>query len=174
VIDENWPAYAELLGVQDWTLTFKAGKLDAGTYGQVQLRYPYKAADIYLDPSELADTDHAKSVLRHELIHVMLADFDDFADALKKSSGLSSDVHYHLADRAFERMVYAVEQLIARLQKRSAVLVNGDKVKVNDGLYQGQSGEVVDDTWSCGQVRVRLESGEERVLSEKWLELNER
>ena len=77
--------YIPLLGLSDWDIRVLVGPNPDGSRrlsGASVSQPAYKAAQLYFDPEQIiASEEDTDSLVRHELIHVLLSPLVDIADA---------------------------------------------------------------------------------------------
>lgn len=91
------------LWIQNWTIDVVYEKLDDGTMGLCTPDPRYRRASISLDLAEIETADKLLEVLRHELIHVVLAPYLAFRRMAyqftpSKEVDDALDVAYQLAE----------------------------------------------------------------------------
>lgn len=112
VIHDNFDSLKRKLNITDWAITVNIGKLADGQAGNCAMQWRYKKATITLDNYEIKDEEEALNVLRHEMIHVMLSDFNNFACAFENEIDMPHSIYMHMVDACQERLVESVERLL--------------------------------------------------------------
>jgi hypothetical protein len=116
LIGKRHSFYRDLLNIREWETTVQTQRLPDGTLGRFDLQFAYHRAIISLDPDQHETEEQLERTLRHELIHVMLSDWDNFAYCVASSEpDIGGELFLALLTNAQERAVSKVEQLVDRL-----------------------------------------------------------
>lgn len=118
IIKENYESLADEIGVGHWEITYDCNALESSEAGRTisgrcRIKPAYDQAAITLDPANLDDEADAIRVLRHELLHVALAPYKLFCEAVGE---------YVVGDERAVRAVdvlweYAQEQAVINLER---------------------------------------------------------
>lgn len=110
----------DALTIPHWRISVDYGPCEDANHGAECSRQPdYYQANITIDPQRMNSTKHVIETLRHELLHVVLADFDLMFDV----SDMSNDATYRLWTHAVERTVATMEKLFHDLTERQLHLL---------------------------------------------------
>lgn len=118
LLDRFFDPMRHTLGIGHYQLNLalkRLGLADSGAVGgMVARRLNYHSADIYLDPENLENPEAFLRTLRHEMIHVLLADFDHFkAMALTAApEGLAREMLETTWTHASELTVLNIERML--------------------------------------------------------------
>src|SRR5262245_40620119 len=118
VVFEHLPALSQRLGLSDWEISLSydstLGTGDNGiTRGECTRLVDYQSAHITLNPEAFNSDELVLSTLRHELFHVVLAEFDLYTSAVDRLDlgARAEDVLDRVRDHAIERCVAALERM---------------------------------------------------------------
>ena len=101
----------DLLYLNDWQINIYYGHLGDNMNGKCERDISYRIADITLDPEELDSKEEVLDVLRHELLHLVIADFDLYKAAIHHNfddNHTFAGLYFHAAERVIgniERMM---------------------------------------------------------------------
>lgn len=121
---------ATALHVREYEVHLRFEPLDDGNPARCEPNCPYLYAVITLDPAQQDDEEQVLNDLRHELLHVVHAEWAVYDNMLKASAGewLSEEV----ADRAYtlasERQVAKLERMLDGLGMTAERLANWNGV----------------------------------------------
>lgn len=120
IVDREVVSLKATFGLSHWTIVVQYQKVSGdipdgfGAPGSCRRLAAYERATITIDPDEIEDRDNLLGVLRHELMHVVLAPFDPYrhfaASFIRKGS--SAEVQEDgVWDHACEQAVRNLERL---------------------------------------------------------------
>lgn len=114
VVDAHMRRLMWRLQVQAWKVDITYGRPGGGRWvASCERAAPYLRATIELDPDAHADEAAVVESLRHELLHLLLAPFDQYRDLV--TCALAPDSPMDEAERGAWR--YAVEQTVGNLER---------------------------------------------------------
>lgn len=98
---------------QQWQVDITVEASDKDASAACETKSMYRKVDLMFDPEKTHNTEQAFSSIRHEMIHVLLAEFDLLYEAIKRVAPASEleilDVLYH---NAHERAVGNIERML--------------------------------------------------------------
>ena len=116
IVEEHINEYAAALQVNTWRI-YVAYEADAKTdwAAQVSLDLDYRIANITFCCNSQTDPDNVRSNLQHELIHILLAPFELYAQSMQpffESNPAAQSVHSRMRTFAGEQMVGNIERAL--------------------------------------------------------------
>lgn len=112
---EAVPTLKRALNLYDWTINFNFGSPDEpGANGQCSIDAAYRTATIRLDPNEIEDRKEVCHVLRHEMLHIVIAEADLGWKAARAALQPISPPTVSAVDEAHE---HGVERAIGALER---------------------------------------------------------
>lgn len=117
LLDDNLEIYKEKVGVVHWDVGIELTELPCDFEAEVRRQEDYRTAHIRFDPSKLCKKSetYVLNILRHELIHLLLAPFDVYGSIVEtfirnyddvKAADLRAYTH------AQEQAVWNIEKLL--------------------------------------------------------------
>lgn len=73
-----------LLGIEEWKIKFRYTKLEDGGMGECRADPVYRKATIVFDLAEHKDKKDLLDTLRHEMLHIVHAEFEHFRDQARE------------------------------------------------------------------------------------------
>lgn len=114
VIDETIKSYQHLFGLDNWTIEIVKAPQDVELANAKTLADPrYNRAVMTLYPRLLTDKPRWESIIIHELIHIVMAWYDYFADNLGKEEKMVDELFFI----ARENSVSQLTSIIMRIKK---------------------------------------------------------
>lgn len=120
IVDANLERLRDELWLSDWKISVEYEPLEGDTAAECRLsNADYNVAVIALDPAQFSNQKQVLQALVHELLHVTLARFDLYRDAVIE---LIPDHVYQDGGGKVEQRLYrhALEQAVEMLQRGAA------------------------------------------------------
>lgn len=116
ILEENLPKMAGLFGLdQDWDYVTYIGKTDnKGHVADCERDVAYQKALLTFDPERHENRADLLDSVRHELLHVLLSEFDVAFNAMKRNPQFSAG-EIGAITIAHERTVKRLERLFSKL-----------------------------------------------------------
>lgn len=116
IVDEHCDWFRYALGLNHWTIHVVYKRLDEGNLGRCYANAKYSEATIELDEEQIPDGEKLLFVLRHELLHVLHADYDLVVEAALKEldSRVAHSLMIHMQHVAQEKVVTMLEGMLDR------------------------------------------------------------
>jgi hypothetical protein len=120
IVAKYAPALMEKLGIPHWSIVFyydlreSTGDGEFAKRGECIRQVRYDRATIRFDPAEFSDEQEVLKILRHELIHVVLAPFDLFwhaAEAHWQDDPVKTEIMNAVWDHVVEQAVINVRRV---------------------------------------------------------------
>ena len=131
LVDSNIPTMMGRLCLGEWTIEVTYEHLE-DCRAEVELRPGHRKVFITMDPQRFDDEDQVLRTLRHELLHVLSAEFDVYRKMVRET----------VASELFRALDYvcthAEEVLTARLER---MLDNGLGISVSELCRKEDDGE---------------------------------
>ena len=124
IIDESGPIMAHFFGLDNWIITYKIHNDSPGM--EVLTRANYREADISVNPIAFFTKNEILDTLRHEHIHILMADIDDMKSIVSciiKEQNMIEAVD-SVFFRSCERVTYCVERWLDRIGLRGEQIIN--------------------------------------------------
>lgn len=138
IIEGESALICRALYLGNWDIKFKTERLEIGVTGRCNADSRYQHATIILDPEQIDDEAEALKVLRHELIHVVLAEFDipfeSARDELQSNEGRR--LLFEIQRNAVERSVVQIERILDHGLGATPLLI-GDMARRVKGEREG-------------------------------------
>lgn len=109
IVDESIRPLRSALGLQQWTIHVVYEALEEGTRGLCHADPKYYEATIRLDPEQIDHAAGVLDVLRHEMLHIVHAEFQTYR---RQVSELIGEAERRALDHGFDR---ACEDIVHRL-----------------------------------------------------------
>ncbi len=118
IVRENiqWMRYA--LQLNDWTIDIQYGPIEDRrddaffkSHARCTVKARYRKANIEIDPEPMEDEDEVLRALRHELMHILHAEFQTFTE---QANAILSDGQRDILDAAWN---HGAEMLIGNLER---------------------------------------------------------
>lgn len=107
----KWVRWA--LQLQEWQVDISIEVSEKDCAAACDTKSMYRKVDLTFDPEKTHSQEQAFSNLRHEMLHVLLAEFDLLFEAIKRVAPASEleilDVLYH---NAHERAIGNIERML--------------------------------------------------------------
>jgi len=105
-----------LLGIDDWDVVFRYAKLEDGTLGECGVEAVHKSAGITVDIEKHKNKQELLETIRHELIHIMHAEFELYRNAtIKYLTPNMIDMADDIYSIGAEGLVLKVEHMLNKL-----------------------------------------------------------
>jgi len=108
--------WKRLLSIEDWDITIKYKSLPEDELGNCSVVAAHKQASIEIDPKQHKNKELLLLTVRHELLHLVHANFNIYRNAVEGCLGSSTIA---VADTIFETgsedVVLKIENLLKRL-----------------------------------------------------------
>lgn len=118
-VKKHLPGLIELLRLAEWDVAVDViGDEADEDYGRADIRAPYRTAVVTLNAHRLKTIAKVRRVLRHELLHLVLADVDRITFAAeatlsKRGKRMFREVSYQAEEAQVERL----ERILDRLDR---------------------------------------------------------
>ena len=105
---------ATALHVREYHIHLHFDALDEGTSARCEPNCAYLYAEITIDPAQQEDEAQVLNDLRHELLHLVGAEWDVYSNMVKAAAGeaLSEEVEGRAHTLAAERQVAKLERML--------------------------------------------------------------
>lgn len=110
IADENLPRLLWELQLNMWSVRLEVANLD-GLDAQCSFRAEYEQATITIDPSKAHTEEDVLDCLRHELFHLLHADYNLARNMIAE---IVDAKQFNIIDHAFS---YAAEKTVLRLER---------------------------------------------------------
>lgn len=124
IVDRTFWDMQRALGLADWKLKVEWRKLDPNTKGQARLTPRYGHGTVAFDENEHDEEKDLLRSVRHELLHVLVAEHDPLRDVAHclADSKTEHDLVNCTEQECAERMVLQLERTLDGLGLTPAVL----------------------------------------------------
>lgn len=113
-----------LLSLEEWDIQIKYTKMDDGDLGECDVIAAHKVATVVVDIAKHKDANHLLDTVRHELFHIVHAQFEHHRSAVTKF------LTPNMVDTVDDLYMIGAEDLVLKLEhlmKKLNVDVRGKK-----------------------------------------------